>query len=260
MQNERAFRILGLLLFFGSIFDVLTALMRRLPLFITIPLLWVLLAVCTAAIGSRYGKAAALGADVVYVVFALLSMHFVYAPSLALSLAFLSFPFVWDIEIQHKSLERTFDYLGIKKDSLLLNAFLGVAATLFLWICVVIEALIVVFVLHLEGLDKVSMFVSGLPLYVLIFSFTIGPIAEEIFFRGFLVSRVGIFFSTLLFALAHYSYASYTEFFAAFTAGLIFAVLYKSRKSIVPSVLAHMAFNFTNVVMVVWYYRSHVIR
>jgi membrane protease YdiL (CAAX protease family) len=259
MQRERAFRILSLLLFFGSIFDVLTVLIGKLPLFVTIPVLWALLAICTAAIGKRYGKATAVAADIVYAAFTLLSMHFAYASSIALSIAFLSFPFVWDAELQHKSLKKIFNYLGLKTEGFLVNALLGVATTIFIiGPLVIAEAIVVVMLLHLEEPEKVSMIVSGLPLYILIFSFTIGPIAEEIFFRGFLLSRVGIILSSLLFALAHYSYGSYTEFLAAFTAGFVFAVLYKKSKSIIPSIFAHAAFNFINVIMVVLYYSQMI--
>jgi hypothetical protein len=260
MQKERAFRLSSSVIFFGCIFSLLTAIIKGLPLWLVIPFLCIVLAVCTAAVGGRYGKAAGIGAVVVYVVFVLLLMHVAYFSSIILSLAFLSFPFFWDADLQHKLLEKTFDELGLKKDGFLKNAILGIATTLFLvGPLIIIEAIVVVLLLHLEEPGKVSMIISGLPLYILIFSFTIGPIAEEIFFRGFLLDRLGIVVTSLLFAAAHYSYGTYTEFLAAFTAGFIFALLYLRRKSIIAPIFAHATFNFINVIIVVSYYGLHVV-
>ncbi len=262
MQNERTFRILALLLFFSSIFAILTALIKGLPLFIAIPVLGFALVVCTVEVGKRYGRAAGIWFVWLYAALLLFLMRVPYASAIVLSTAFLSFPFVWDVEFQLRSLEKTFGYLGLKRDGLLMNAVLGVATTLFLvGPLIIAEAIVVIFLLHLEEAGKVSMIMSGLPLYILIFSFTIGPIAEEIFFRGFLLSSLeyvhtgfGIIISTLLFALAHYSYDSKMEFIAAFTAGLIFALLCKARKSVIPSIFAHATFNFINVAIVMLYY------
>jgi membrane protease YdiL (CAAX protease family) len=259
MQKERAFRILALLLFFDSVFALLTSLIRKLPLVIVIPALWVALAVCTAEIGRRYGKAAGISFALMYAAFLLLLMYVAYVSTIILAAAMLSFPFFWDVELQHKSLEKTFSYLGLKSDSFLMNAILGVATTLFVVVPLVIIEAAVVLLLHIEEPGKVSMIVKGLPLYIIVFSFTISPIAEEILFRGFLLSRVGIVVSSLLFAFAHYYYGSYTEVLAAFTAGFVFAILFKRSKSIVPSIFAHAAFNFMDFVIVALYW-FHVIK
>ena len=58
------------------------------------------------------------------------------------------------------------------------------------------------------NVDKVMF---GMPLYFLVFSFLIAPIDEEILFRGFLVPRLGIVPSALLFALAHVTYLSWSR-------------------------------------------------
>jgi membrane protease YdiL (CAAX protease family) len=260
MQDERTFRVLALILFFGSVFSLVTLLMKGLPIFITIPFLWVALSVCTAYIGREYGKSAGFWFVWLYAALVLFIMHVPYASSIDLSMAFLSFPFFWDAGLQHKSLEKIFGYLGLKKDGFLTNAVWGVATTLFIVSPLVIMEAIVVFLLHLEEPGKVSMIMSGLPWYILVFSFTIAPIAEEVFFRGFLLSRFGVLISTVLFAAAHYSYNSLTESLAAITAGLVFALLCRRRKSVIPSIFAHATFNFINVALVVLYYGLHVIK
>ncbi|NYZ76449.1 CPBP family intramembrane metalloprotease [Candidatus Micrarchaeota archaeon] len=261
MQNERTFRVLALLLFLGSMFALVTFLIKGSPVFVSIPFLGFALVVCTAEVGKRYGKAAGIWFVLLYAALVLFLMRVPYASSMDLSIAFLSFPFFWDAELQHRSLEKTFSYLGLKKDGFIMDAIWGVATTLLLvGPLVIMEAIVVVFLLHLEEPGKVSMLMGGLPWYILIFSFTIAPIAEEVFFRGFLLSRFGVVISTVLFTAAHYSYGSLTESLAAFTAGLIFALLCRRRKSVIPSIFAHATFNFINVAMVILYYWFKVIK
>ncbi len=76
----------------------------------------------------------------------------------------------------------------------------------------------------------------------------VGPIAEEAFFRGFLLPAVapyvGVFKAALavsaLFALSHMMVGVFAP---AFVSGLIFSLLYFKTGSIVPPVIAHAAQN-----------------
>jgi len=65
--------------------------------------------------------------------------------------------------------------------------------------------------------------VTGMPLWFILFVVLIGPINEELFFRGFLVKRIGIILSALLFAILHAGYGSTfgIDIIAAFIFGLI---------------------------------------
>jgi membrane protease YdiL (CAAX protease family) len=259
MQKERAFRITILLLSFGSIAALSTFLIKRLPLLLLIPILLVALTVCIVEIARRCRKIVGIGAALVYAIFMLLPLYVAYMPTIMLAIAMLSFPFLWEVELRGESLRRSFSNLGIRGNGFWKNAILGVATTVFvIGPLILTEAAIVISWLHLEEAGKVPMIVSGLPLYILIFSFTISPVAEEIFFRGFLLEKLpmGIILSTLLFTFAHYSYGSLVEFLAAFTAGLIFAIICRRSKSLIPSIFAHAAFNFINVALVY----SHVVK
>lgn len=94
------------------------------------------------------------------------------------------------------------------------------------------------------NVDKVMF---GMPLYFLVFSFLIAPIDEEILFRGFLVPRLGIVPSALLFALAHVTYLSWYEFFAAFAFGLLAGYFFKRYKSLYITIFAHALVNFLTI-------------
>lgn len=74
----------------------------------------------------------------------------------------------------------------------------------------------------------------------------IGPLLEELVFRGFLYgpirrrvgSTIAIFLTAVLFMLGHGHFSQST-----FVFGLLFAYLYESTQSLVPSVLFHVLLN-----------------
>ncbi|MGC8730310.1 MAG: CPBP family intramembrane glutamic endopeptidase [Candidatus Micrarchaeia archaeon] len=90
-----------------------------------------------------------------------------------------------------------------------------------------------------------------MPVYFLIFSFIIAPFTEEILFRGFLVPRLGIILSAIIFAVPHFiSYLSISEFVAAFLFGLAAGYAYKKTGSLYVSILAHMLVNFLAILSI----------
>ncbi|MEO6462563.1 MAG: CPBP family intramembrane glutamic endopeptidase, partial [Candidatus Eisenbacteria bacterium] len=79
----------------------------------------------------------------------------------------------------------------------------------------------------------------------------VGPVVEELVFRGFLLTRwarrfgvrSGVVFSALLFGLLHFALAP----LGAFALGLVAAVLYLRTRSLVAPILAHATANSTIV-------------
>jgi hypothetical protein len=84
---------------------------------------------------------------------------------------------------------------------------------------------------------------AGMPLSFLLFSAFIAPINEEIFFRGFLVPRVGIILSAIIFSIFHLGYGSVTEFGGVVLYGLAAGYLYKKKGSLYSTILAHVIVN-----------------
>lgn len=90
--------------------------------------------------------------------------------------------------------------------------------------------------------------VSGSPILVIISAGILVPIAEEIIFRGLILSRLkramknvpALIISSLLFASIHLHvlWASYV-----FMLGLILGIIALKTVSIVPSIIIHMTFN-----------------
>jgi len=94
---------------------------------------------------------------------------------------------------------------------------------------------------------------AGAPIWFYIFSATIEPINEEILFRGFLVPRLGIIASAVIFGLAHYSYYSTfgVEVIAAFIFGTIAGYVFRKTKSIYPGIVAHILVNTIAVISLI---------
>ena len=142
----------------------------------------------------------------------------------------------------------------------------------------------ILFALGILDTAQVQDKILSLPLPALISAFTLAPLGEEAFFRGFLFRALGLpspsgkrkagklpsgklasfvssasghswllkaAASSLLFALMHVSYGSVAEIVVAFSIGMLFCALTRRAKSIIPSVLAHAGYNFISVFLAV---------
>ena len=90
-----------------------------------------------------------------------------------------------------------------------------------------------------EQVERIKAVSPMLLLYLLV----VRVVAEEIFFRGFLIQRIGWIPSTVLFAIAHVSYGSVTEVLGALVLGALLAKAYERNRNIVPNIVAHMFYN-----------------
>ncbi|MCX6775826.1 MAG: type II CAAX endopeptidase family protein [Candidatus Micrarchaeota archaeon] len=250
MQKERVLRLLILILSFGSLSTIASLIIiANLPPVVSVATIFIFLTSLIAGITKRYGKIACLWAALSYLLFVVFATHVAYATSIILSFSLLVFPFFWNMEVKRASLGKTLNSFGIKRDKLWWNVAFGLLATAFiLYPLTGLEKVTIVY-LGFDTPDVVADVIKSLPLYMAIFTFTFTPFAEEIFFRGFLLDRIGIVLSSLLFAMAHFTYGSVAEFAVAFTAGLAFAVMKRRSGSLVPAITAHALFNFVTVLI-----------
>ena len=142
----------------------------------------------------------------------------------------------------------------------------------------------IMFTLGMLDTAPVKAKILSLPLFALISSFTLAPLGEEAFFRGFLFRKLGspaykgagnaknagpssarqqaslrsvsfpgsswIFsalISSLFFALLHFAYGSVAEVIVAFCIGLLLCAFTYHTRSLIPAVVAHAGFNFFSV-------------
>lgn len=103
-------------------------------------------------------------------------------------------------------------------------------------------------VAHLETVDLVTETFNEMPMSVVLLGACIlGPLCEELLFRGLLAGRLArygqkpaAFVSALLFGLYH---ANLSQFFYAFLLGLLLAYAYFYTGRLKTSVILHMLFN-----------------
>jgi membrane protease YdiL (CAAX protease family) len=107
--------------------------------------------------------------------------------------------------------------------------------------------------------------VVALPIPALIAAFTLAPLGEEAFFRGFFFRKIGemlggrkmiawaaaAFASSAIFAALHAPYGSVAEVAVAFFLGILLCAGTMKSGSLLPAVLAHAAFNFASIAMAV---------
>jgi len=84
-------------------------------------------------------------------------------------------------------------------------------------------------------------------LSVLLLAVFFAPIAEELFFRGYLQKKTGVVLSSLLFAGLHYGYGSVSEIAGAFLASIILGYGMLKFNDLRACVLAHACYNALSI-------------
>jgi uncharacterized protein len=151
-----------------------------------------------------------------------------------------------------KNLRMITQELGLTRDKLTLKNLLIGLILFFAIIAFTVALSLFSAATNIPLPTNVSTLLSGTPLWFLIFTFLIAPINEEILFRGFLVPRVGIILSAIIFAILHLSYLSISEFLAAFVFGLLAGYVFKKRRSLYSTILAHALVNFLTIISLLY--------
>jgi membrane protease YdiL (CAAX protease family) len=166
---------------------------------------------------------------------------------------------------------KTLAYLGLsfKQKQLPMLALYGV---LLAAVCVILSWIVSGIFYAFGALDTAPVLdkVSALPPLALLLAFTLAPLGEEMFFRGFLFRFAALRFSpkrnkgiivwiasavatSLIFAFLHWGYGSLAELAVAFIIGVALCASVKKAGSLVPAIVAHAIFNLLSVVMVSLY-------
>jgi membrane protease YdiL (CAAX protease family) len=74
---------------------------------------------------------------------------------------------------------------------------------------------------------------------------------EEAFFRSFLQKRIGLIASTLLFALAHFTYANPLLLIGVTVISLVIGLAFYRTKNVVPGMIAHGVFDAVQLFVIV---------
>jgi membrane protease YdiL (CAAX protease family) len=74
---------------------------------------------------------------------------------------------------------------------------------------------------------------------------------EEFFFRSFLQKRIGLVASTLLFALAHFTYGNPMLLVGVTVVSIIISIAFWRTKNVVPGIIAHGVFDAIQLFIIV---------
>ena len=113
---------------------------------------------------------------------------------------------------------------------------------------------IILSLLHLNDLSAVEGIIEAIsaePFYVLIYLMVVRVFAEEFFFRAFLVPRMGVIGSSLLFAASHITYGSGAEVIGALALGGVLGHYYSKEKKLLPNFIAHLLYNAVAISLMV---------
>ncbi len=158
-------------------------------------------------------------------------------------LALISLPIAFLLS-RKRNLKKTLQELGFGK----INGLSLLKKSLLLFVALIISSIILSTAFGFFGLNDLNLVAESIkkispiiPLFLMIVILRV--ISEEIFFRGFLVEKIGIVASSGVFALFHIGYGSIAEIIGAFALGLILAKAFQLNKNLYPNILAHAAYN-----------------
>jgi membrane protease YdiL (CAAX protease family) len=153
---------------------------------------------------------------------------------------------------------KKFDWKKIQKELIPVSKDIKkeLIGSLKLFFALLISFILLSFILTLLGLndlEKVSEVIAlnmeNAVLFIALMAVLV--FFEEFFFRAFLVNRIGIIPSSLLFGLAHFGYASIAQIIGAFALGLLLAYWFKQNKSIVQNYFGHLLYNLFAIALYV---------
>jgi len=172
-----------------------------------------------------------------------------WVPSAGLLLAMALVPVCWLRFAKRMELRAVGEWLGLHGRGLWPNIALGALFAALLFTVSILEAVILE-AAGVTDIANVQRLVQKATLASLALSLTLGPLAEEVFFRGWLQrslsgpsAAAGLVATSALFAVFHAAYGSWAELLGAFTAGLLFGWLRLRTGSLVGPITAHALYN-----------------
>jgi membrane protease YdiL (CAAX protease family) len=156
-------------------------------------------------------------------------------------------------------LRRFQDQFGFQAPSVPREVGIGVLVGIGSWGAVLAVAVVLGLLLMALGAEEslpkeppaLIPWLVALPVGVRILISLSAGVVEETFFRGFLQPRIGIFLSTLLFVLAHFSYGQPLMLVGIGTLSLIYAFLVRWRQNIWPAIAAHFLFDAVQLLFII---------
>lgn len=136
---------------------------------------------------------------------------------------------------------------------------IGLGAGVVLWAGVLAFVLFAALAVGLAGgfenlpdeAPEMVLWMGGLPVLVRVMLSLSAGVVEELFFRGFLMPRVGFGLSNVLFVLAHLNYEQPFLLLGVTLLSVAFSLLVRWRGNIWPAIVAHALFDAIQLLLIV---------
>ena len=173
---------------------------------------------------------------------------------------FILFPLLWYLFVNSFSFRKSIAKIRITLENIDIAFLWGVLATILIYIITFISMFILqnfagTDVADLSNIpDLQNYFSSPAILFILV---AIMPIAEEIFFRGFLLEKfesfagpnIAIVATSILFGIAHMGYGKLFPVIVPIFMGLLLAYIVIRTKNLFASIFAHVSFNVIAIIL-----------
>jgi len=174
---------------------------------------------------------------------------------------FIIIPIMWCIIVNKFTLKETFYHLKLRIHGIDIAFLWGViTAIVALVVIVAIGALLVFLDFDLTDASNIPELELYFSLPSMLFLLAFQPIAEEIFFRGFLLEKIdsiigkktAIITTSILFGIAHLSVGNIYPAFTTGVIGLLLAFLVFKTKNLYSAITAHIIFNLVSFSMYIF--------
>ncbi|HJQ35983.1 MAG TPA: CPBP family intramembrane glutamic endopeptidase [Thermoanaerobaculia bacterium] len=150
------------------------------------------------------------------------------------------------------------EYLNIRHERPVEVVAIGLSVGVGGWIGTIVIALVVALILRATGAitepsdpPAAIGWMAALPIWKKAVIVLSAMTVEEAFFRSFLQKRIGLIASTILFALAHFTYGNPLLLIGVTIISLIIGIAFYRTKNVVPGVIAHGVFDAIQLFVIV---------
>jgi len=168
------------------------------------------------------------------------------------------FPIIWYVLVNKLTLKEIFNRLKLRLEGIDVAFLWGIASAAIMFAIVfLIGVILVIMEYNIEELSNIPDLQQYFSIPSLFLLIAIQPIAEEIFFRGFLLEKIdslagkpmAILTTAVLFGLAHMSYGKIYPVIMPMMMGLILGFVVIKTKNLYSAIIAHVIFNLTAFIL-----------
>jgi len=167
-------------------------------------------------------------------------------------------PFLWYFLVNNCNIKEIFNRIKLRSENIDKAFLWGIVSAIIIFFTVFAIELVFILMGHdAQDLSNIPDIKKIFSWPVMFFLVAIQPLAEEIFFRGFIFEKVekftgsigAILISAFLFGIAHMSYGKIFPVIMPILMGIILGYIVYKTRNLYSSIIAHVAFNITSITL-----------